>query len=178
MISQTTEYALRAVVDLCFNAGAPRTTQQIAEATRVPTGYLSKVLKELGRAGIVSAQRGPNGGFTLERDPNELSLYEVISAVDPPKRIRECPLKLESHRLHLCPLHQRLDDALALVERVFQETTIAEVTADPSKPVRRRQTSELTISGGLAPIANGRAGKGAKSSKSRKKKPGAARPGA
>lgn len=157
MISQTTEYALRAVVDLTFNADKPRTTQQIAEATRVPIGYLSKVLKELGRAGIVSAQRGPNGGFTLLRDPNELTLYEVISAVDPPKRIRECPLKLESHKLHLCPLHQRLDDALALVERVFKETTVAEVTADPSIPVRRRVTSELTISGGLAaPATNGR----------------------
>ncbi|TVQ62270.1 MAG: Rrf2 family transcriptional regulator [Phycisphaerales bacterium] len=150
MISQTAEYALRAVVDLTFNAGEPRTTQEIAEATLVPIGYLSKVLKELGRAGIVSAQRGPNGGHTLLHDPEELSLYDVIAVIDPPMRIHECPLKLKSHRLHLCPLHKRLDDALALVERAFKETTIAEVTADPPKRPRRAATSELTISGGLA----------------------------
>ncbi|TVQ30210.1 MAG: Rrf2 family transcriptional regulator [Phycisphaeraceae bacterium] len=169
MISQTTEYALRAIVDLSFHAGASRTTQQIAEATQVPAGYLSKVLKELSRQGVVRAQRGLHGGFTLEIDPEELTLYDVIAAVDPPKRIHECPLKLEAHRHNLCPLHQRLDDALAMIEKVFRETTIAEVTADPTRvPLGRRSKrgAELTISGGLAPIAsNSRPKKGKGSAK-------------
>lgn len=157
MITQTTEYALRAIVDLSFHAGESRTTQQIADATRVPTGYLAKVLKQLSRHGIVRAQRGLHGGFTLEHHPEELSLYDVIEAVDPPKRIHKCPLDIEAHRIRLCPLHQRLDDALAMVERVFRETTIADVTADPANvPLgNRRRNADLTISGGLMPVVDG-----------------------
>src|SRR5689334_18543405 len=73
MVSQTAEYALRAVVCLGNQAGTPLTTQQIAEVTRVPVGYLAKVMQALGRGGIVSSQRGLHGGFTLARPMDELS---------------------------------------------------------------------------------------------------------
>ena len=53
MSSRSAEYALRAVVTLGSKAGSPQTTQQIAEQTQVPSGYLSKVFKALGRAGVV-----------------------------------------------------------------------------------------------------------------------------
>jgi hypothetical protein len=57
--------------------------------------------------------------------------------VEPFKRIRSCPLELESHRTKLCPLHKRLDDALAMIERAFKDTTVAEILAEPttSKPL-------------------------------------------
>ena len=61
MISRTAEYALRAVVVLGSSPGGPLTTHQIAEQTRVPSGYLSKVLQALGRAGLVEAERGLRG---------------------------------------------------------------------------------------------------------------------
>jgi Rrf2 family protein len=132
MISQTVEYALRAVVYLADQGEEPHTTQQIAEATRVPAPYLAKVLQGLSRAGVVHSQRGLHGGFTLARAPEELTIWDVVQAVEPFQRIRECPLGLVSHRLRLCPLHKRLDDALALIERAFRESTIAEVLAEPS----------------------------------------------
>jgi Rrf2 family transcriptional regulator, nitric oxide-sensitive transcriptional repressor len=150
LISQTTEYALRAIVDLAYHRGKSRTTQQIAEATRVPAGYLAKVLKDLARFGLVRAQRGLHGGFTLEGDPRVMTVYDVLAAVDPPQRIRECPLKLKAHKLKLCPLHQALDDAMAMVETAFRKTSIADVTADPSLQPLRERRQELTISGGLA----------------------------
>jgi len=154
MISQTAEYALRAMVDLAYHAGESRTTQQIADATRVPAGYLAKVLKDLARNELVHAQRGPKGGFALMHDPNRITVYDILAAVDPPKRITRCPLDLPEHRTQLCPLHQRLDDALAGMEKVFRATTIAEVTASPgTKPLRGSsgKSATLTISGGLAP---------------------------
>lgn len=132
MFSQTVEYALRAVVHLAAEAPAPRTTEQIAAATRVPKAYLSKVLQGLSRGGVVHSQRGIGGGMTLVKDPAELTILEVVNAVEPIGRIRECPLGLAAHGVRLCPLHKRLDNALATVEAAFADTTLAEILAEPT----------------------------------------------
>lgn len=165
MISQTAEYALRAVVDLAFHAGAMRTTRAISLATHVPSDYLAKVLKDLSREGIVRARRGPGGGFTLARSDEAISVYDVLQAVDPVKRIRHCPLGLKAHAHALCPLHQRLDEAMAHSEEIFRTTTIADVTAQPGgekQSLSRRAASH--ISGGLMAINT----KGIARSKSKK----------
>jgi Rrf2 family protein len=135
MISQTVEYALRAMVFLAGTTPEPRTTEQIAAATRVPKAYLSKVLQGLARAGLVHSQRGIGGGMTLARSPRELTILEVVSAVEPIARIRQCPLGLSSHGMRLCPLHRRLDDAMATVEEAFRSTTLAEVLNEPGESI-------------------------------------------
>jgi Rrf2 family nitric oxide-sensitive transcriptional repressor len=133
MFSQTVEYALRAVVHLADQAPSPRTTEQIALATLVPKAYLSKVLQGLCHAGIVQSKRGLRGGMVLTKSPAELTILEVVNAVEPIGRIRECPLGLISHGVRLCPLHRRLDSALAMVENAFQGTTLAEILAEPTQ---------------------------------------------
>jgi Rrf2 family protein len=133
MLSQTVEYALRAVVHLADQAPAARTTEQIAEVTKVPQAYLSKVLQALNRAGIVRSQRGVGGGVSLVKAPGRLTILEVVNAVDPIERIKTCPLGLEAHGTRLCPLHRRMDDALAMMEAAFGKTTLAEVLAEPTK---------------------------------------------
>jgi Rrf2 family protein len=137
LLSQTTEYALRAIVWLANTAPDPQTTGQIAKATKVPPGYLSKVLQSLGRNGLVTAQRGKHGGFLLTKLSGDISVLEVVNAVDPIRRIHECPLGLKSHGKVLCPLHRRLDDATRMVEKAFAETTIGELlnTPSPSRPL-------------------------------------------
>jgi Rrf2 family protein len=135
LISQTVEYALRAVVHLASETPAARTTDQVARATRVPRAYLSKVLQSLRRAGLVHSQRGIGGGMTLTKSPAEITILEVVNAVEPIQRIRTCPLDLAAHGAHLCPLHRRLDNALSLFEDAFQQTTLAEVLAEPSRSV-------------------------------------------
>jgi Rrf2 family protein len=129
MISQTAEYALRAIVHLAAQGGRPQTTQQIAAVTRVPAGYLSKVMQGLSRAKLVHSQRGLHGGFTLAVAAADLTVFDVVEAVDPLPRIRRCPLGLKGH-LNLCPLHRRLDSALALVENALKESTIAELLTE------------------------------------------------
>ena len=135
MFSQTVEYALRAVAFLASQAPAGRTTDQIATATRVPKPYLSKVLQKLVEKGVAHSQRGVGGGMSLVKSPAELTILEVVNAVEPIGRIHECPLGLRSHGVRLCPLHKRLDDALATVEAAFRDTTLAEVLAEPSASV-------------------------------------------
>ncbi|MBX9790508.1 MAG: Rrf2 family transcriptional regulator [Pirellulales bacterium] len=137
MLSQTTEYALRAVAHLAAQSGDPSpTTQQISQATQVPGDYLAKVLQALSRAGIVRSRRGRGGGHQLTRDPAKLTVLEVVNAVDPLPRIQSCPLGLK-HHIELCPLHRRLDNVAALVEDSFRQTTIAELTPDTARPNRR-----------------------------------------
>lgn len=135
MISRTAEYALRAAVCLADHAGQPLTTAQISEATQVPVDYLAKVMRTLGRAKLVNARRGLNGGFTLAGNAKAVSVLNVINAVDPLERIQICPLGIEGHT-KLCPLHRRLDDAIAMVEKVFAESTVAELVSDPRKRSR------------------------------------------
>ncbi len=139
MISQTAEYALRAIVYLADQQGAPRTTAQIAEVTQVPPGYLAKVMQSLSRMRLVHSQRGLNGGFTLTRDPNELTMLEIISAVDPIRRFHECPLGVPSHGNNLCPLHRTLEEAAKLLEVKFGETSVASLLDVPGdeKPLCR-----------------------------------------
>lgn len=139
MISQTAEYALRAIVYLAEQDGVSQTTARIAEGTQVPAGYLSKVMQSLSKARIVHAQRGPNGGFLLARPSNVLTVLEVINAVDPIQRFPECPLKIPHHGKNLCPLHRKLDDTARIAEEAFGGTTIRDLLDVPQsrKPLCR-----------------------------------------
>jgi Rrf2 family protein len=135
MFSQTVEYALRAMVHLAATAPDPQTTEAIAKITKVPQAYLSKVLQSLVQAGLVKSQRGMGGGMALARKPAELTILEVVNAVDPIRRIKTCPLGLETHGVNLCPLHRRVDSALALVEDAFARSTLQEVIDEPTTSV-------------------------------------------
>ncbi len=129
MISQTAEYALRAMVYLADQT-EPKTTQSISAATRVPTGYLAKVMQSLSRSRLVNAQRGLHGGFTLASGADEVTVLQVINAVDPIRRFHECPLGL--HGIDLCPLHRSLDDAAQAIEATFGDTTVADLVNVPA----------------------------------------------
>jgi len=135
LISQTVEYALRAAVYLADQRPEAKTTRQIAKVTKVPPAYLSKVLQGLRRAGLVHSQRGVGGGMSLTRDPDEITILEVVNAVEPIQRIRKCPLSLAAHGVKLCPLHRRLDNAMAAVEEAFRQSTLAEVLAEPTESI-------------------------------------------
>lgn len=126
-LSQTIEYALRATVWLAENPGVPQTTQQIADACKAPPSYLAKVLQSLVREGVISAQRGPGGGFILERDVESLTLLDVVSAIEPIQRVKGCPLEIPGHVVELCPLHNVLDRALQACHDVLAQHRISEM---------------------------------------------------
>ena len=135
MFTQTVEYALRAMVCLAAHPGEPQSNAQIAVTTKVPSAYLSKVLQKLAKAELVHGQRGVQGGFTLARPAAETTILEIVSAVDPIQRIRTCPLGLAAHGVRLCPLHKRMDQALAQVESAFSSTTLAAILAEPGDSI-------------------------------------------
>lgn len=133
MISPTAEYALRAMVAIAQSNGEAVVTPTIARATKVPAGYLPKVLQTLRRAGLVDSKRGLGGGFTLARPAGQVTVLDVVNAVEPIKRVERCPLGIATHGTNLCPLHKRLDEANELVEQSFASVTIAELLAVPGR---------------------------------------------
>lgn len=84
------DYALRAVAELAASAGDPApagrpvTAERIAQAQHIPPKFLESILLQLRRAGIVTAQRGPEGGYRLARPAAEINLAEVIRVIDGP----------------------------------------------------------------------------------------------
>jgi len=137
MISRTNEYALRVMVLLASQEGKPRGTRQIADATQVPVSYLSKILLDLVKKGFIRSQRGLHGGFVLAHDPAQVSVFDVISAIDPLPRIRACPLGLAAHCEKLCPLHAELDRAFERVEEAFRRAKLAALI-DPTRQMTVR----------------------------------------
>ena len=135
MFSQTTQYAIRAVVMLAYHQQTgPIGNASLAMGTKIPPSYLAKVLQGLARAGLVDSRRGAKGGFVLLQDAESITLLDVVNAVEPIPRIVGCPLGLSSHADKLCPVHARLDEAMARVEEVLASSTIAELLNDPDRP--------------------------------------------
>lgn len=126
MLSKTAEYSLRAVASLAESPDTPISANALAEKTMIPRRYLHRVLGDLSNAGIVSSRPGPGGGYGLSIDTTKATILDILNAVSPVPRIRECPLGLPAHA-SLCPLHRELDRAYAAVEAAFSKVTIAEL---------------------------------------------------
>ncbi len=152
LLSQTTEYALRAMSCLAYLPDGLVSTAQLAEVTHVPMNYLAKVLQSLAKADLITGRRGVGGGYRLARPASEISMLDVINAISPIERITECPLKLENHSGRLCPLHTRLDlAAQALIERFEGITLLDMLEEDPmTRPLCNAEMTarvDLTLGG-------------------------------
>jgi Rrf2 family protein len=92
-LSKRGDYAVRAVLDLALHeGGGRRKSREIAAATAVPPKFLPQILAALVQAGIVVATAGRHGGYRLSRPASEISLLDVIVAVEPPSETRGCLL--------------------------------------------------------------------------------------
>jgi Rrf2 family protein len=78
------DYAVRAAVELACAGDGPVKAEQIAEAQGIPLNFLENILAELRRAGIVHSRRGAAGGYLLARAPEDVSLADIIRAVEGP----------------------------------------------------------------------------------------------
>ena len=84
-VSTRGDYACRALLSLTLHADeAPTSVRDIAERTGLPQPYLEQILLALKGAGLVRSKRGVGGGYVLARDPAEITLAQVVSAVDGP----------------------------------------------------------------------------------------------
>jgi len=107
LYSRPCEYALRALTYIAANKDSRLVrSQEIAESESLPAPYLSKLLQQLVRAGLLISVKGPKGGFKLARLPKEISLLEVVSSVDGDEGFTRCAVGLEEcSDSSPCPIH-------------------------------------------------------------------------
>ena len=98
----------------------------IAETTRVPIGYLAKILQGLARHGLIVSQRGLHGGFTLLRSPSDLCLYDVVQAIDP---ISNAPL------IWSAPAELTVLETVTLFRSFYREGSEPEGRASSTSPL-------------------------------------------
>ena len=129
MLSQTAEYALRAVLALAAEPeGPPLGAARLAGMLRIPQNYLSKTLHQLARAGVLESNRGKLGGFRLARAANRITLLEVVSPFDDVSGRRVCLLGRPECSDHTaCTAHRRWKAVAERTAAFFRETTLADL---------------------------------------------------
>ncbi|WP_158508898.1 RrF2 family transcriptional regulator [Gemmatirosa kalamazoonensis] len=129
MLSNTAEYALRAVLHLAGRpTGAWTHVSELARTTGVPRNYLSKTLNQLARAGVLRSTRGPSGGFRLAGPASELTLDRVVA---PFMGLDTARCLLHDHPCgdaHACEAHTRWAPVARQVHAFFGATTVADLT--------------------------------------------------
>lgn len=129
MVSQTSEYALHAVLFLARAGGGPAVAQDISEATGVPKGYLHKILRRLGKAGILGSQRGVGGGYLLLRPANQITVLQVVRAIEP------APRGFDGAKPEMDPVHRLIERAAERVDDVFETTSVQDLIVTGVAPV-------------------------------------------
>ena len=90
-ITRQADYAVRAVLYLAQAGHPERTaTSTIAQEQKIPPSFLAKIISQLSIAGLLHTSRGARGGVTLAREPKDISLLEVVEAIDGPIQLNEC----------------------------------------------------------------------------------------
>lgn len=130
MLSQTSRYALHLLGALMARSGERLGTRELATMTGVPANYLSKILNQLAKRGIVDSQKGWGGGFTIVPTALGMPIKEVLAVFEGDARAvpRDCAFGLAAcDGDHPCPLHsdwERIRDGYA---RMVTETTIGQL---------------------------------------------------
>lgn len=128
MLSKACEYALRASVYL--TALRPQgyvSIRDIGEHLDISFPFLTKVFQKLTQAGIMQSFRGPNGGIALARPAEQISLLDIVIAVDGPGLFRDCVLGLPGcGEERPCPMHDRWAVERERLRAMFQRQTLSD----------------------------------------------------
>jgi Rrf2 family protein len=130
-ITRQADYALRAMYYLAQLEPTQRAaTSQIADEQHIPPSFLAKIISQLSIAGLIHTSRGARGGVSLARSPEEVTVLEVVEAIDGPISLNEC-----THTSGACPFGDNCpirplwcDTQAELVERL-RTTTFAQFLA-------------------------------------------------
>jgi Rrf2 family protein len=134
MISRTSLHVVKALRHLArLPKGTYAGAGTIAVAIDAPQNYLSKQLQLLARNGMVESRRGSGGGFRLNRDPSEITLYEVVSSIEDVEVWTRCLLgQKDCSDEDPCALHAKWSSVREQYLALLRTTTIAEVAVEDS----------------------------------------------
>ena len=129
ILRRNTDYALRLAVNLAKHHGdEPLSTRVLAEAEDVSYQLACKLMQKLHAAGLVESNMGPKGGFRLRRGPEEVSIQEVIEAIQGPLRLNRCLLSDGvCTRQDSCPVREKMGQLQEQMDRYLQGVTLGEL---------------------------------------------------
>lgn len=131
-ISRRTDYGVRVILDLASLADSERaSTQQIAGRQNIPGPFLAKIISQLSVSGLVTTHRGAGGGVTLARPASEITLLQVIEALEGPLRLNRCVADPEMcPREGKCPVHDLWARAQSDLANTLSQATFDRLTAE------------------------------------------------
>lgn len=134
MLSNTSKYALRAVIYLAIHTkkGQRIGIKKISSDLDVPTPFLGKILQSLAKHKLLISTKGPNGGFALGRPAEEILLMDVIEIIDGQDNFHRCAIGVKycAEQEYPCALHSRYAKLRDEMKELFQSETIEEVAKD------------------------------------------------
>lgn len=90
-VTRQADYAVRAILHLAkLQSGERCSTSSVAKEQHIPPSFLAKIVSQLSLAGLIHTARGARGGVTLARDPKDITLLEVVEAIDGPILLHDC----------------------------------------------------------------------------------------
>jgi Rrf2 family protein len=128
-LTARSEYGLLALIDLGVRYGSgPVSAREVSERQGVPSKFLEQLLAAMRKAGLVSAIRGARGGFELTRDPSEITVLEVVEALEGPLAPTSCDGGSICGRSHACAAASVWGKATEALREVFATTSLAELS--------------------------------------------------
>ena len=135
-LSTQVDYAVRTVYELSLREpGAVIQTRDIADAQRLPEGYLAKVIQSLARAGVLRTVRGIHGGVALTRTPAQISVREVFEAVDGPLELHRCRHQPDPCGDVPCGTHGFWEQIERVLTSELENTDFEALTKNGANPV-------------------------------------------
>jgi Rrf2 family protein len=131
-LGRRADYAIRAVLDLARHSGQParRKSREIGQEMAIPASYLPQILAELVRSGLISSEAGPHGGYALARAPGEISMLDVVNAMEGEPSPAECVLRGGPCRWEgMCAVHLPWSRAQQAMLAQLAATSFAELAA-------------------------------------------------
>lgn len=133
-ITRQADYALRAIIYLARldkNKKAP--TGQIAKEQDIPPSFLAKIVSQLSIAGLIHTSRGARGGVSLAKPGGEISVLDVVQAIDGPIFLNECTGNSDNCPFqNSCPLQEIWCDARAMLIEKLSSATFTRANITPS----------------------------------------------
>lgn len=134
MLSNTSKYAIRAMIYLALNADKENKIgiKKISADLNIPSPFLAKILQVLAKRKLLSSTKGPNGGFGLGRDPQKITLYEIVTVIDGSDIFDKCLISLRTcHEENIpCPLHNKYEPVRLEIKKMFQQQDIGNLAID------------------------------------------------
>ena len=138
-ITREADYGILLMTGLVQAGGQPRSAAALARQCRLPLPMVGKILKTLARAGLLTSQRGAQGGYSLARPPTEISAADIIGALEGPLAITECSTEIHDGcaRQEHCEVSNHWPRINQAIYTALQSISLEEMShPDPPRPVR------------------------------------------